>query len=388
MKKLCKVLMFCVCFIGLMTISSKSVSASDGWGTCGDNIKWTFTESTGVLKLEGSGEMKGEKAWKSYYKEIKKVIIGEGITSVSALAFSDPTWGASAFPKLKEVQLPSTLKVIEYGAFRYAKELKSISLPKGLTQIGDSAFRGSGLVEIEIPASINELSSGAFASCSNLASIKLPEGLQRIGDSCFYNTNITTIEIPTSVVEIGESAFEKCENLRYVTVSVSLEGSVFSKCSSLEAVRLADGVETIGKYCFYECTNLSVVYIPESVKEIPTWGDAFSGTTPTFYGYPGSAAYDYAGKNSKVNFVDVSTAAGKKEWETLWDACVNGMEGDLDGNKIIELADAQIALKAALKIIKTDATIAKAADVDGNGEVALSDAQQILKYALKIINRL
>lgn len=61
------------------------------------------------------------------------------------------------------------------------------------------------------------------------------------------------------------------------------------------------------------------------------------------------------------------------------------VRGDVDGNGTVELKDAQIALKIALKIVKnpTPEQI-KAADVDNNGSVELKDAQKILKVALKI----
>ncbi len=61
-----------------------------------------------------------------------------------------------------------------------------------------------------------------------------------------------------------------------------------------------------------------------------------------------------------------------------------GSMGDVDGNGNIDLSDAQLALKAALKIETLDSTQTAAADVDANGKVELPDAQKILKVALKI----
>lgn len=60
--------------------------------------------------------------------------------------------------------------------------------------------------------------------------------------------------------------------------------------------------------------------------------------------------------------------------------------GDVDDNKVVELPDAQLALKAALKITTLEGNAFKAADVDKNGVVELPDAQLILKKALKIID--
>lgn len=58
--------------------------------------------------------------------------------------------------------------------------------------------------------------------------------------------------------------------------------------------------------------------------------------------------------------------------------------GDVDGNSVIELNDAQLALKAALKIQSLEEKQNKAADADASGDVELNDAQKILKHALKI----
>lgn len=58
--------------------------------------------------------------------------------------------------------------------------------------------------------------------------------------------------------------------------------------------------------------------------------------------------------------------------------------GDVDANKIIELTDAQLALKFALKITGANEEQKVTADVDYDGEITLADAQKILKAALKI----
>lgn len=60
--------------------------------------------------------------------------------------------------------------------------------------------------------------------------------------------------------------------------------------------------------------------------------------------------------------------------------------GDLTGNGQVELADAQIALRAALRIIDLEEGQYAAADVDGEEGLNLMDVQYILRYALRIIN--
>ncbi len=60
------------------------------------------------------------------------------------------------------------------------------------------------------------------------------------------------------------------------------------------------------------------------------------------------------------------------------------VKGDVNGDKSVSLEDAQIVLKAALKIIKLNEIQTKAADVCQNGTIELEDAQKILKVALRI----
>lgn len=67
------------------------------------------------------------------------------------------------------------------------------------------------------------------------------------------------------------------------------------------------------------------------------------------------------------------------------DETVKVMRGDVDGNKKVDLTDAQLALKMALKIIATPTEEqSAAADVDDNSKIDLTDAQKILKVALRI----
>ena len=60
--------------------------------------------------------------------------------------------------------------------------------------------------------------------------------------------------------------------------------------------------------------------------------------------------------------------------------------GDLvDENGTLDLQDAQMVLKAALKIIPVSDIIINNVDVDGQEGITLTDAQMVLKAALKII---
>lgn len=80
------------------------------------------------------------------------------------------------------------------------KNLTKVTIPEGVTKIGESAFR----------------------SCYFLENVKLPNSLLSIGDSAFYScNNLKSVVIPDSVTTIGNFAFSGCNNLTIYCESTS-----------------------------------------------------------------------------------------------------------------------------------------------------------------------
>ena len=101
------------------------------------------------------------------------------------------------------------------GLLSRCKNLQGVSLPAGLTTIGDAVFDGCTLLSsIELPSSLTTIGEGAFASCTSLDTIIFPDSLQVIGESAFNGcASLTEITIPSSVTSIGDYAFEGCTSL-------------------------------------------------------------------------------------------------------------------------------------------------------------------------------
>ena len=68
----------------LFLISFAFPAQADGWG---ETIFWEFDAETGTLTISGTGEMIKGSPWNEHRLAIKKVIIQEGITSISENAF-------------------------------------------------------------------------------------------------------------------------------------------------------------------------------------------------------------------------------------------------------------------------------------------------------------
>ena len=100
--------------------------------------------------------------------------------------------------------------------------------------------------ELTLPDTYNgenyRIVESAFYGCSGLTSITIPEGVTSIGDGAFYGcSGLTAINIPDGVTSIGSSAF--------------------SGCSSLESITIPEGVTSIGRCAFSGCTSLASIYM-------------------------------------------------------------------------------------------------------------------------------
>jgi len=251
-------------------------SAAETSGNCGANMTWVYDATTKTLTISGAGEMNaGEQPeWRNYRNSVMKIVINEGVTSISERAFS-------FFTNVTSVSLPKSLRYIEEEAFRECSNLRSISLPN-ITTIGNSAFEScSKLTELIIPASVKIISFAAFRSCSGLTNIIFPNTLTEIGGEAFEGCgSLVSVTIPDSVRIIGGGAFRSCIGLSDVTLGKNLnllEGGSFRGCDSLERIQIPDKVRSLGSYALGDCKNLKEVSIGAAVAEIDS--SAFDGCT-------------------------------------------------------------------------------------------------------------
>ncbi len=101
--------------------------------------------------------------------------------------------------------------------------------------------------------------------------ITLPSGLTKIGDHVFSGySNLTSVNIPDSVTSIGFYAFNYCINLALTSLPEGLKSidyHAFYECKTLALTSLPEGLKSIGNYTFYNCINLALTSLPEGLTE-------------------------------------------------------------------------------------------------------------------------
>lgn len=85
-------------------------------------------------------------------------------------------------------------------------------IPDGATEIVECAFSGCrNLVQIDIPGSVKVINFGAFYDCTALTSVVIPEGVEEIQECVFKGcTALTHVTLPKSLKRIDFDAFEGC----------------------------------------------------------------------------------------------------------------------------------------------------------------------------------
>ncbi|MBR4319059.1 MAG: leucine-rich repeat domain-containing protein [Oscillospiraceae bacterium] len=206
-------------------------------GTCGENVTWEFDETSGLLTVSGTGTMDSA-PWGGL--PLKTVEIQEGVTSIA-----------------------------DY-AFYFQGGLTSVTIPEGVTRIGSFAFSVCSSLEAPVfPQSLKYIGGSAFAGCGAFTSVTLPEGLEIISGSAFTDCALLEeIQIPDSVSVMGASVFARTPLFENQSGIKYADGWVIGCDETVTSAILPDGTKGICPMAFMNCSELSEISIPDSVKYI------------------------------------------------------------------------------------------------------------------------
>ncbi len=144
-------------------------------GKCGDNLKWSFDESSGMLTITGKGPMysfenPSSNPWNEHNRnsEFYNLRLGYSVASIGYMAFQNScvqrAWLDSQY-----------LEYIDCLAFSNCTDLVEVRLYYGLKRIGERAFENcSNLPIITIPKTVTVIEKDAFIGCNKLTICGFP----------------------------------------------------------------------------------------------------------------------------------------------------------------------------------------------------------------------
>lgn len=171
-------------------------------------------------------------------------------------------------------------------------DVKSITLPKSVTKLGEQAFGGlKNLESVIILGRISSLGKDTFLGCTNLRTVDLSQMTHNIvSDGMFWRCeSLTSVILPQNLTSIGDKAFFECNSLKTIVLPNTLESihnGAFKNCTSLTTIAIPNSVKTLGDNCFQGCTSLTSIVLPNSVTTIGSnafanCGSLSSATLPT-----------------------------------------------------------------------------------------------------------
>ena len=203
---------------------------------------------------------------------LTEITLPAGVTSIGNHAFN----GCKLLARVLNLENTKVTK-IGNGVFNGCATLAEVSLPASLTSIGPYAFQGcSSLIRVVNfeNTQLTSIYDRAFEVCSSLAEITLPAGVTSIGPYAFRNcTSLAEITLPASLTSIGDYAFRNCTSLAGITLPASLTSigdGAFNGCKSLTSVVNFENTQLTRVIygAFSGCTLLAGITLPDTLTSI------------------------------------------------------------------------------------------------------------------------
>ena len=211
-------LLSCLLLVGLLAGGVVAMAEDAATGQCGQNLTWRYDPETGVLTIEGEGNMWDYDSlklmpWFQYAGNIKKIVLSNGVTSIGKNAF--------ACCAVEEVEFPETLKTIGARAFYQCEKLTKVDLSK--TQV-------------------TTVAQEAFSGCKDLKTeeVKLPETAKSVAANAFEKAVVKPVQAPAPVQTPVETPQEPA--------APNTWEENFSDGSKLVLTRQADGTVAVVSY--------------------------------------------------------------------------------------------------------------------------------------------
>jgi len=338
----------------MLSVGTMFADDSVASGTCGDNLTWELT-ADGALIISGTGAMTDFSypsygPWNANRGAVKSISLPEGLTTIGQYAFYMMDKMNTA------VVIPEGVTSIGYAAFAGQRELPAVTLPSTLITIAGSVFSTANkLTSLTIPANVNSIGTMLTEECNALTSIVVDANNRTFDSRDNCNAIIKT---STNALVAG------CQTTVIPNTVVSIGVGAFSTLKSLTSIKIPNSVTTLGNYCFQYCTNVEALVLPTSVVNIS--GSAFTGCVfKTIEVIPGNPKFD-----SRDNCNAII--------ETATNTLVKGSENSVLPDELLTLGEGAFMSNKNLKFINIPASVER---LQKNALIYCSGLKAITCYA-------
>lgn len=141
--------------------------------------------------------------WAFQDAKLTEVVIPSSVTSIGKWAFRCDNDN----PTLQSVIIEANITEIPEGCFYLQTKLTSLSLPEGITAIGDDAFCGCKISSLTLPSSLKTIGARAFSN-NGITQLTIPNKVESIGNAAFAHNSIDNIDFPATLVSLHATAFK------------------------------------------------------------------------------------------------------------------------------------------------------------------------------------
>ena len=152
-----------------------------------------------------------------HYRELQfKIYLGnrDGLEFSQFFRYYEPSLEGKAKFEIKELFVVYNNYVIGYIGTD-----SRLTIPDSVIGICFEAFAGNHEIQsVTMGAKVKSIGWSAFENCISLKTVVLNKNLEQIGDFAFRNTGIENITIPAKVTYVGESVFNNCRHIQNVII--------------------------------------------------------------------------------------------------------------------------------------------------------------------------
>ncbi len=257
------------CCGGKLVIDSKILETDCEEKTIPSDNKESWLNSSSFSTITIGGNVKKIGAYTfAKYRYLYNLTLPEGLVEIGDSAF----WRCS----VKDLTIPKSVTSIGENAFVGASGTLTINskiveadcaddtAPKS-RWLADTKFK-----KIILGDGITKIGARTFQDYTSVTAITIPNGVTTIGERAFASANLVDLTLPSSVTSIGDCAFLHNVNLSSVTIEATtppqLGADVFSECYSKCFVYVPDSSIKAYKKSWKKRLSAGVKLVKQSKK--------------------------------------------------------------------------------------------------------------------------